>query len=154
MPRSIVPAGFICDHIEVLYDLDTEAAAICAELGVPMVRARAVNDHPPFLDMMADVVGRTVSRYKLARPISLVLGSTRSRYCPRLDGSANDCEPIPVPCFYILNKITAASACENSSLHSTAFRSSQVLLGSREVYRHEERTTCTGRDRIGDRHWR
>ena len=58
----VVPAGFICDHIEVLYDLDTEAAAICAELGVPMVRARAVNDHPAFLDMMADVVGRTVSR--------------------------------------------------------------------------------------------
>jgi ferrochelatase len=68
----IVPAGFVCDHIEVLYDLDTEAAAVCAELGVPMVRARAVNDHPSFLDMMADVVLRTVDRYKGARPLPLV----------------------------------------------------------------------------------
>ena len=67
----LVPAGFICDHIEVLYDLDTEAAAVCAELGVPMVRARAVNDHPSFLDMMADVVLRTVDRYKGARPLPL-----------------------------------------------------------------------------------
>ncbi len=74
----IVPAGFICDHIEVLYDLDTEAAAICAELGVPMVRARAVNAHPAFLDMMADVVSRTVRRYERARPIPLALESTRS----------------------------------------------------------------------------
>ncbi|HET9268018.1 MAG TPA: ferrochelatase, partial [Vicinamibacterales bacterium] len=40
----IIPAGFICDHIEVLYDLDTEAASVCAEIGLPMVRARAVND--------------------------------------------------------------------------------------------------------------
>jgi protoporphyrin/coproporphyrin ferrochelatase len=67
----LVPAGFVCDHIEVLYDLDTEAAAVCAELGVPMVRARAVNDHPSFLDMMADVVLRTVDRYKGATPLAL-----------------------------------------------------------------------------------
>jgi ferrochelatase len=67
----LVPAGFVCDHIEVLYDLDTEAAAVCAELGVPMVRARAVNDHAAFLDMMADVVLRTVERYKGTRPLAL-----------------------------------------------------------------------------------
>ena len=65
----IVPAGFICDHIEVLYDLDTEAAAVCAELGVPMVRARAVNDHPAFLDMMAEVVRETAGRYAAGRPL-------------------------------------------------------------------------------------
>jgi ferrochelatase len=67
----IVPAGFICDHIEVLYDLDTEAAAVCAEIGLPMVRARAANDHPRFLDMMADVVMATLRRYAGMRPLSL-----------------------------------------------------------------------------------
>ena len=67
----VVPAGFLSDHIEVLYDLDTEAAALAAELGVPMVRARAVNDHPAFLDMLADVVRATVSRYAAGRPLPL-----------------------------------------------------------------------------------
>jgi ferrochelatase len=67
----VVPAGFLSDHIEVLYDLDTEAAALAAELGVPMVRARAVNDHPAFLDMLADIVRATVSRYAAGRPLPL-----------------------------------------------------------------------------------
>jgi ferrochelatase len=65
----IVPAGFICDHIEVLYDLDTEAAAVCAEIGLPMARARAVNDHPLFLDMMSDVVQEALRRYSGTRPL-------------------------------------------------------------------------------------
>ena len=37
----IAPIGFISDHMEVLYDLDTEAAALCEELGIRMVRATA-----------------------------------------------------------------------------------------------------------------
>ena len=69
----IVPAGFSCDHIEVLYDLDTEAAAVCAEIGLPMVRARAVNDHPLFLDMMADVVQETLRRYSNGRPLPVAM---------------------------------------------------------------------------------
>jgi ferrochelatase len=66
------PIGFICDHIEVLYDLDVEAADVCRELRIPMVRARAVNDHPLFLEMMADVVMRTVERYRRGHPVSIV----------------------------------------------------------------------------------
>ena len=68
----ICPAGFICDHIEVLYDLDTEAAAVCEEIGLPMVRAKAVNDHPAFLDMLADMVQQTIDRYTGARPLPVV----------------------------------------------------------------------------------
>ena len=52
----LCPIGFVCDHIEVLYDLDREAAEVCREIGLPMARAEAVNDDPLFLDMMADVV--------------------------------------------------------------------------------------------------
>jgi protoporphyrin/coproporphyrin ferrochelatase len=58
----ICPIGFVCDHIEVLYDLDHEAAAVCRELGLPMARAEAVNDDARFIEMMADVVLRTIRR--------------------------------------------------------------------------------------------
>jgi len=68
----ICPVGFICDHIEVLYDLDTEAAAVCRDIGLPMVRAKAVNDHPQFLDMLADMVEATVARYRRTRPLPIV----------------------------------------------------------------------------------
>jgi ferrochelatase len=67
----LCPIGFVCDHIEVLYDLDHEAAAVCREVGLPMVRADAVNDDPRFLDMMADVVLRTVRRHERGRPLPL-----------------------------------------------------------------------------------
>ena len=68
----ICPVGFVCDHIEVLYDLDLEAADVCAGLGLPMARAEAVNDDPLFLDMMADVVLRTIRRYETGRPLPIV----------------------------------------------------------------------------------
>lgn len=58
----LCPIGFVCDHIEVLYDLDREAADVCREIGLPMARAEAVNDDPLFLDMMADMVLRTLER--------------------------------------------------------------------------------------------
>jgi len=56
----------------VLYDLDREAAEVCASIGLPMVRAEAVNDDPLFLDMMTDVVLRTIRRYETGRPLSIV----------------------------------------------------------------------------------
>ncbi len=71
----LCPAGFVCDHIEVLYDLDTEAASVCRELGMTMVRAASVNDHPAFLETMAEVVWRTVQRYERGRPLPVVAGA-------------------------------------------------------------------------------
>jgi ferrochelatase len=68
----LCPLGFVCDHIEVLYDLDREAADVCREIGVPMVRAAAVNDDPLFLDMMADVVLDTIGWYQDAKPLPIV----------------------------------------------------------------------------------
>lgn len=52
----VSPIGFVCDHVEVLYDLDHELRATCDAIGLAMTRARAVNDSAPFLDLMADVV--------------------------------------------------------------------------------------------------
>jgi ferrochelatase len=75
----ICPVGFVCDHIEVLYDLDREAAAVCDNLGLPMTRAEAVNDDPLFLDMMADVVLQTIARYgeRPALPFALTAADAR-----------------------------------------------------------------------------
>ena len=71
----LCPIGFVCDHIEVLYDLDFEAAAVCREIGLPMARAHAVNDDPAFMDLMADMVLRTWTRYISGRPLPLVAHS-------------------------------------------------------------------------------
>ena len=58
----VMPIGFLCDHVEVLYDLDVEAAKIARECGGTMIRAGTVGDHPAFIDMMADVVRRHLER--------------------------------------------------------------------------------------------
>jgi protoporphyrin/coproporphyrin ferrochelatase len=66
------PLGFVCDHIEVLYDLDVEASITCEEMGLAMARAAAVNDHPRFIDALTDAVAATVDRYRGGRPLPLV----------------------------------------------------------------------------------
>ena len=68
----LIPIGFVCDHIEVLYDLDVEAAAVCREVGLPVARAQAVNDDPAFMDLMADVVLGTYARFRGGRPLQIV----------------------------------------------------------------------------------
>ena len=54
----VVPIGFVCDHVEVLYDLDIEARQVAEDVGINFVRAATVNDHPLFIRMLADVVRR------------------------------------------------------------------------------------------------
>jgi ferrochelatase len=52
----VVPIGFLSDHMEVLFDLDTEARAVCDQLGVKMVRAGTVGTHPAMIEMIAELV--------------------------------------------------------------------------------------------------
>ena len=52
----VVPIGFVCDHVEVLYDLDVEARRVAAAAGLTLHRAAAVNDHPEFIAMLAELV--------------------------------------------------------------------------------------------------
>lgn len=68
----LCPIGFLSDHVEVLYDLDHEAAAVCRAIGLPMARAATVNDAEPFLDLMADVVLETWDRYRGGVPLPIV----------------------------------------------------------------------------------
>lgn len=67
----IVPIGFISDHMEVMYDLDYEAAAICKELGIKMVRAGTVGTHPRFVRMIRELIEERLS----ANPVRLALGT-------------------------------------------------------------------------------
>ena len=50
------PIGFLCDHVEVLYDLDIEAAETAAACDIDFIRAGTVSVHPKFINMLADFV--------------------------------------------------------------------------------------------------
>jgi ferrochelatase len=52
----LAPIGFISDHLEVLYDLDVEAAGVAQELGLRLVRAGTVGIDPRFIAMIRDLV--------------------------------------------------------------------------------------------------
>ncbi len=52
----VCPVGFVADHLEVLYDLDVEVAAVAAEWGVGYARTASLNDDPAFIAMLAGAV--------------------------------------------------------------------------------------------------
>ena len=76
----IVPIGFISDHMEVLYDLDTEASELCEQLGLHMVRAATVGNHPAFVSMIRELVRER-------------MGELPPRWLGNLGPSHNVCEP-------------------------------------------------------------
>lgn len=52
----VSPIGFVSDHVEVLYDLDFEARLRAGQAGIGFHRAAAMNDHPEFMRMLAELV--------------------------------------------------------------------------------------------------
>ncbi len=55
----VVPVGFVCDHIETLYELDMELAQLAREGGVEnFIRAEVPNDHDDFVELLSDLVIR------------------------------------------------------------------------------------------------
>ncbi|TWT77006.1 Ferrochelatase [Posidoniimonas polymericola] len=52
----VLPIGFVSDHMEVIYDLDTEAQQLCERLGIGFQRAATVGTHPEFVAMIRDLV--------------------------------------------------------------------------------------------------
>jgi ferrochelatase len=67
----IHPVGFLSDHMEVLYDLDIEAAQQAEKLGLAFARSRTVGTHPLFVSMLAELVaerlGMTSERRAIGR---------------------------------------------------------------------------------------
>lgn len=60
----VAPIGFVCDHVELLYDLDVEARRVAEALGIRFFRASSLNDHPTFIRMMADVIRASLSKHR------------------------------------------------------------------------------------------
>ena len=51
-----MPIGFVCDHLEILYDIDIETKALAKEIGMGLTRVEAMNTHPRFISGIADAV--------------------------------------------------------------------------------------------------
>ncbi len=57
----ILPIGFVSDHLEVMYDLDTEAQQLCEGMGIAMQRAATVGTHPRFVTMIRELVQERIT---------------------------------------------------------------------------------------------
>jgi ferrochelatase len=57
----VVPVGFVSDHMEVVHDLDVEAAQTAASLGLPFARAKAPGLTPEFAAMVAELVAERIA---------------------------------------------------------------------------------------------
>jgi ferrochelatase len=71
----MVPIGFVSDHMEVRYDLDTEAAAKAAELGLPVARAATVGADPRFAAAIRELVLERAATERGERPDRCALGA-------------------------------------------------------------------------------
>ena len=76
----VAPIGFISDHMEVVYDLDYEAAGVCDELDVQMVRAATVGAHPRFVKMIRELIAERIEE-SAEKPFLGQLGSSHDE-CP------------------------------------------------------------------------
>ncbi|MCD2195034.1 ferrochelatase [Actinomycetospora endophytica] len=57
----VSPVGFVSDHVEVAFDLDTELAEQAGELGVRMARAASAGSDPRFIRMIVELIAEQVS---------------------------------------------------------------------------------------------
>ncbi|MDI5974547.1 ferrochelatase, partial [Streptomyces sp. SL13] len=80
----MVPIGFVSDHMEVKYDLDTEAAAKAADLGLPVARAATVGADPRFAAAVRDLVAERAAAERGEQPARCALGALGASHdvCP------------------------------------------------------------------------
>lgn len=83
-----VPIGFVSDHMEVLYDLDDEAAKKAEELGIVWKRAGTAGTHPAFVRMLRELVEERLDPAKERRAIG--------KFGPNHDVCPKSCCPRPV----------------------------------------------------------
>ena len=79
----ILPIGFISDHLEVLFDLDTEARQLCDQLGIALQRVSTVGTHPRFVQLIRELITERTTD----APQRLVLG----KMPPSHDVCPEDC---------------------------------------------------------------
>ncbi len=84
----VLPIGFLSDHMEVLFDLDEEAALKAQSVGIPFVRARTVGTDPRFVGMLRELIAERMTGDSNRRAIGHEPAS--HDVCPL------DCCPAPV----------------------------------------------------------
>lgn len=67
----VMPVGFISDHMEIIYDLDTEAVQVASDLGLNLVRASTVGTHPMFIHMLGSLIRERMTE----NPVRLSVGN-------------------------------------------------------------------------------
>ena len=72
----VVPIGFICDHMEVVYDLDTEEKETAARLGIPYERADTVATDPAFVSSLVDVLEERAAQARGENPLPVTVTGT------------------------------------------------------------------------------
>lgn len=87
----VCPVGFVADHIEVIWDLDSELAEQAGQLGVALARATTPNAQPRFAALALDLLdevrqGRAASRVAGPQPVPGYGSSVNGRFC------TDDCE--------------------------------------------------------------
>ncbi len=84
----VAPLGFISDHLEVLFDLDTEASELAEELGMHFVRAGTAGTHPAFIEAIRKLIEERLTPGEPRLAIGLLP--------PNHDICPIDCCPAPV----------------------------------------------------------
>lgn len=72
----VAPVGFICDHMEVIYDLDTEARATADRVGLRMERAATAGTHPAFVAGLVDLLLERAAAERGESPVRPAAGPT------------------------------------------------------------------------------
>jgi ferrochelatase len=80
----VVPIGFVSDHMEVIFDLDTEAAATAEKVGVELVRAATAGVDPRFVTMVRDLLVERAATERGAEPRRATVGVQSASWdvCP------------------------------------------------------------------------
>lgn len=81
----ILPIGFVSDHMEVMFDLDTEARDVCEKLGVHFVRAATIGTHPRAITMIRELVEERIATELGQEPERPALGQFPANHdvCPK-----------------------------------------------------------------------
>ncbi len=60
----VCPVGFVSDHLEILFDVDVEAAGVAREVGLDLTRTPSLNDDPRFVALLADLVRGAATEFE------------------------------------------------------------------------------------------
>ncbi len=89
----MIPVGFISDHMEVVFDLDTQAVAHAATLGLPIRRSRTAATDGRFIEMVRELIVERLASENGQDPVRRAVGN----YPPNHDTCPMDCCPAPAP---------------------------------------------------------